>query len=208
MIYIDWRDKLDKLTWEEYKIKLLEESLINPLGWEMLINVYEPFGISGYAAEEKCCKCGSIGDGAIRLGQKIMGRLFALPSLCYVCSVEICLNPNETVCHMLNRIDTQYANIINGKIWHLSIRNTIYTNIYGSFFSVGPFKKNQSLFWAISNGDFHHQKFTSLEDAKKNSLRKCLEAIPRERERILSLYDPNSLKTKSKDQQLFEDNDL
>jgi hypothetical protein len=117
-------------------------------------------------------------------------------------------NPNETICHMLNKLDDEHSGILKNSIWSISTRGTIYTSIYGVFFSAGEYRKNKGSFWALCNDKFVQHKFRSLEDAQRHVLKKCLSIIPLHQKKIEALFDPYSMLPKSKEQLKYEENDL
>lgn len=208
----NWGENFQRITYEEYIEKLNVAYPFDPQGWEMIVDYYSPFGVTQLTTEIKCCKCGAVGEGGIHLGQTVIEKKkvkkYLLRNVCYKCAIEMSINPNETVCHMLSMLDKEQSTILNNSIWSISTRGTIYTNIYGVFFSAGEYVKNKGSFWALCNDNFFQRKFRSLEDAQRTALKKCLPIIPLHRNKIESLFDTESIAPKSKEQIKYEENDL
>jgi hypothetical protein len=211
MMEWDWGKNFQHITFEEYGEKLSGEPSMNPRGWEMIQNFYSPFGVTQFTPEIKCSKCAAIGEGGIHIGQSVREKKkvtkYFLRDVCYRCALAMAKNPNEMVCHMLNMLDDEQSGILKNSIWSISTRNTIYTDIYGIFFSVGEYKKNKSTFWALCNDKFLPHRFRSLEDAQKTVLEKSLRIIPLYQKKIEALFDMTSTLPKSKDQLKYEAND-
>jgi hypothetical protein len=74
MIDWDWGKDFQHLTFSEYSEKLNGENPIKNNGWQMVHDFYNPFGVTQFTSEKKCCKCGAIGEGAINLGQEVKDK--------------------------------------------------------------------------------------------------------------------------------------